>query len=131
MQEQLFDIPNTEIRVGLIESLLLNYVEMRKEAENTTIAKMYLFLYRDNLDEMFRLLQSYLLTVPYCNDANSEGHYQQMLYVIFSLFGRYVEVHTSTGRVDVVMKTNKSLYLYELKMNQSAEAALKASYESI
>ena len=104
---------------------------MRKEAGNTTIAKMYLSLYRDNLDEMFRLLQSYLLTVPYCNDANSEGHYQQMLYVIFSLFGRYVEVHTSTGRVDVVMKTNKSLYLYELKMNQSAEAALKASYESI
>ena len=42
MQEQLFDIPNTEIRVGLMESLLLNYVEMRKEAENTTIAKMYL-----------------------------------------------------------------------------------------
>lgn len=80
---------------------------------------------------MFRLLQSYRLIVPYCNDANSEGHYQQMLYVIFSLFGRYVEVHTSMGRVDVVMKTNKSLYLYELKMNQSAEAALKASYESI
>ena len=125
------DIPNTEIRVGLMESLLPNYVEMRKEAGNTTIAKMYLSLYRDNLDEMFRLLQSYRLTVPYCNDANSEGHYQQMLYVIFSLFGRYVEVHTSTGRVDVVMKTNKSLYLYELKMNQSAEAALKASYESI
>ena len=121
------DIPNTEIRVGLMESLLPNYVEMRKEAGNTTIAKMYLSLYRDNLDEMFRLLQSYLLTVPYCNDANSEGHYQQMLYVIFSLFGRYVdvEVHTSTGRVDVVMKTNKALYLFELKMNKSAEAALK------
>ena len=121
------DIPNTEIRVGLMESLLPNYVEMRKEAGNTTIAKMYLSLYRDNLDEMFRLLQSYLLTVPYCNDANSEGHYQQMLYVIFSLFGRYVdvEVHTSTGRVDVVMKTNKTLYIFELKMNQSAEAALK------
>ena len=121
------DIPNTEIRVGLMESLLPNYVEMRKEAGNTTIAKMYLSLYRDNLDEMFRLLQSYLLTVPYCNDANSEGHYQQMLYVIFSLFGRYVdvEVHTSTGRVDVVMKTNKALYIFELKMNQSAEAALK------
>ena len=120
------DIPNTEIRVGLMESLLPNYVEMRKEAGNTTIAKMYLSLYRDNLDEMFRLLQSYLLTVPYCNDANSEGHYQQMLYVIFSLFGRYVdvEVHTSTGRVDVVMKTNKALYIFELKMNQSAEAAL-------
>ena len=29
------DIPNTEIRVGLMESLLPNYVEMRKEAGNT------------------------------------------------------------------------------------------------
>ena len=84
-------------------------------------AKLY------NLDEMFRLLQSYLLTVPYCDNANSEGHYQQLLYVIFSLFGRYVEVEvrTSTGRVDIVMKTDKALYLFELKLNMSAQAAMK------
>ena len=121
------DIPNNEIRVGLMESLLPNYVERRAEAGNTTIAKMYLALLNDNLDEMFRLLQSYLLTVPYCDNANSEGHYQQLLYVIFSLFGRYVEVevHTPTGRVDIVMKTDKALYLFELKLNMSARAAIK------
>ena len=121
------DIPNTEIRVGLMDSLLPNYVSMRKEAGNTTIAKMYLALLNDNLDEMFRLLQAYLLTVPYCDNANSEGHYQQLLYVIFSLFGRYVEVevHTPTGRVDIVMKTDKALYLFELKLNMSAQAAMK------
>ena len=123
----ILDIPNKEIRVGLMDSLLPNYVERRKEAGNTTIAKMYLALRHDNLDEMFRLLQSYLLTVPYCNNANSEGHYQQLLYVIFSLFGRYVEVevHTPTGRVDIVMKTDKALYLFELKLNMSARAAIK------
>ena len=105
------DIPNNEIRVGLMDSLLPNYVEMRKEAGNTTIARMYLALLNEDLDEMFRLLQAYLLTVPYCDNANSEGHYQQMLYIIFSLFGRYVEVevHTPTGRVDIVMKTDKAL----------------------
>ena len=121
------DIPNNEIRVGLMESLLPNYVERRAEAGNTTIAKMYLALLNDDLDEMFRLLQSYLLTVPYCDNANSEGHYQQLLYVIFSLFGRYVEVevHTPTGRVDIVMKTDKALYLFELKLNMSARAAIK------
>ena len=110
-----------------MDSLLPNYVERRKEAGNTTIGKMYLALYRDDLDEMFRLLQSYLLTVPYCDNANSEGHYQQLLYVIFSLFGRYVEVevHTPTGRVDIVMKTAKALYLFELKLNMSAQAAMK------
>ena len=121
------DIPNNEIRVGLMESLLPNYVERRKEAGNTTIAKMYLALLNDDLDEMFSLLQAYLLTVPYCDNANSEGHYQQMLYIIFSLFGRYVEVevHTPTGRVDIVMKTDKALYLFELKLNMSAQAAIR------
>ena len=121
------DIPNNEIRVGLMDSLLPNYVSMRKEAGNTTIAKMYLALLNDNLEEMFSLLQTYLLTVPYCDNANSEGHYQQLLYVIFSLFGRYVEVevHTPTGRVDIVMKTEKAIYLFELKLNMSAQAAMK------
>ena len=121
------DIPNGEIRVGLMESLLPNYVYEYADDAGTTIGDMYVALIEDNLDEMFRLLQAYLLTVPYCDNANSEGHYQQMLYIIFSLFGRYVEVevHTPTGRVDIVMKTDKALYLFELKLNKSAEAAMK------
>ena len=121
------DIPNTEIRVGLMDSLLPNYVHEYYDEGGTTIGCMYEALYHEDLDEMFRLLQAYLLTVPYCDNANSEGHYQQLLYVIFSLFGRYVEVEvrTPTGRVDVVMKTAKALYLFELKLNGSAQAAMR------
>ena len=67
--------------------------------------------------------------MPYCNDANTEGHYQQMLYIILSLLGQFttidVEVHTATGRVDMVMQTRKALYLFELKLNKSAEAAMR------
>ncbi|MDD5992815.1 MAG: AAA family ATPase [Prevotellaceae bacterium] len=121
------DIPNNEIRVGLMENLLPNYVHEYDVEGGTMIGDMYLALLNEDLDEMFRLLQAYLLTVPYCDNANSEGHYQQLLYVIFSLFGRYVEVEvrTPTGRVDVVMKTAKALYLFELKLNKSSETAMK------
>ena len=35
-----------------------------------------------------------------------------------------VEVRTPTGRVDMVMHTDKTLYLFELKLNQSVEAAM-------
>ena len=35
-----------------------------------------------------------------------------------------VEVRTPTGRVDMVMRTGKTLYLFELKLNQSVEAAM-------
>ena len=50
-----------------------------------------------------------------------------MLYVIFSLLGRYVdvEVRTSNGRVDMVMNSGKVLYLFELKLNKSVETAMK------
>ena len=121
------DVPNTEIRIGLMESLLPNYIQIDSYKGVTTVGEMYIALLNEDLDGMLRLLQSYLLTIPYCNDANSEGHYQQLLYVIFSLMGRYVdvEVHTATGRVDMVMRTDKNLYLFELKLNKSAEAAMR------
>ena len=122
----LLDLPNNEIRIGLMESLLPNYIQRDTYKGNTTVAEMYLALYNDDLEGMLRLLQTYLLTIPQCDNTNYEGHYQQLLYVIFSLLGRYVdvEVRTSSGRVDMVMNSGKALYLFELKLNQSAEAAM-------
>ena len=121
------DIPNGEVRIGLMKSLLPQYASKVSGRGMTMAAKMSLALRKEDIDGGLSLLQAYLLTVPYCDNANSEGHYQQMLYIIFSLFGRYVEVevHTPTGRVDIVMKTDKALYLFELKLNKSAEAAMK------
>ena len=94
----------------------------------TTVREMYIALLKDDLDGMLRLLQAYLLTIPYCDNTDYEGHCQQLLYVMFSLMGRYVdmEVHTPTWRVDMVMRTDKVLYLFELKFNKSAEAAHEA-----
>ena len=121
------DIPNKEIRIGLMESLLPNYVQSAANEGLTAIADMYMALLEGDLDGMLRQLQQFLLTVPYCENTNYEGHYQQMLYVIFSLLGRYVdvEVRTATGRVDMVMQAFGKLYLFELKLNRSAAAAMQ------
>ena len=123
----LLDLPNKEIRIGLLQSLLPNYVQRDSYKGNSTVGLMYKALLQDNLDEMLRLLQAYLLTIPQCDNTNYEGHYQQLLYVIFSLMGRYVdvEVRTSNGRVDMVMNAGNTLYLFELKLNKSADAAMQ------
>ena len=122
------DIPNREVRIGLMKSLLPVYATTKAGRGLTAAAKMSLALRQDDIDGALKLLQAYLLTVPYCHHANSEGHYQQMLYIILSLLGQFngldVEVHTPTGRVDMVMQTQTKLYLFELKLNKSAEAAL-------
>ena len=98
------DIPNNEVRIGLMRSLL-----------------------NEDLDGALRLLQTFLGTVPYTDNTGYEGHWQQVLYIIFSLLGYFadVEVRTPKGRVDMVMRTATRLYLVELKLDRSAEAAMQ------
>ena len=121
--------PNREVHIGLMNSLLPVYVATKAGRGMTLAAKMSIALRQDDIDGALQLLQAYLLTVPYCDNANTEGHYQQMLYVILSLLGQFttidVEVHTATGRVDMVMQTKKALYLFELKIDKSAAAAMR------
>jgi hypothetical protein len=120
------DIPNKEVRVGLMKSLLPNYTIGTNQSGVTTVALMYRAIYNGNMDEALTLLQTFLSTVPYADNTNYEGHYQQLFYIIFSLFGMYVEVEVRTprGRVDLVMKTATTLYLVELKLDSSADAAI-------
>ena len=121
------DIPNKEIRVGLMESLLPNYVMARADDGNVVVADMCEALFENDLETFFTLLRDFLLSIPYCENTHYEGHYQQLLYVILSLLGRYVdvEVRTNKGRIDLVMQAAGKLYLMELKVGQSAEAALQ------
>ena len=123
------DLPNKEIKVGLFESLLPNYLEgMFAQNGDVAIAQMSVLIRQDNMDGALQLLQTFLGTVPYCNVTNYEGHYQQMLYIIFSLLTGYVvdvEVHTPKGRLDIVMLTHTRLYIIELKLNKNAQAALQ------
>ena len=123
------DIPNKEIKVGLFDNLLPNYVDgVSAERGNVAIAKMALLIGKRNMDGALHQLQDFLGTVPYCNVTNYEGHYQQMLFIIFTLLTNYlvdVEVHTSRGRVDIVLLTKTDLYVVELKLNKSAQAAMQ------
>ena len=80
-----------------------------------------------DMDGALRLMQTVLSTVPYCENTRYEGHYQQMLYLIFTLLGSFadVEVRTPQGRVDVVMRTHDTLYIIEVKLNKDADAAMR------
>ena len=123
----LLDIPNKEIRVGLYRCLLPHYIGMNTVKGTTTIAKMSAAIRHNEIDKALEMLQTYLGTVPYCDNTDYEGHYQQMMYVIFSILDNYVdvEVRTPKGRVDMVLRTATHIYLFELKMNQSAAVAMK------
>ena len=48
-------------------------------------------------------------------------------YIIFSLLGYYVdvEVRTPRGRVDMVLRTETTLYVMELKLDKGADRAME------
>lgn len=121
------NIPNKEVRTGLMRSLIPSYVTNDTLTTTTTVVNLARALSRDDMDGALHLLQEFLSTVPYCDNARSEGHYQQVFYIIFSLLGYYVdvEVRTPRGRVDIVLRTHTTLYVIELKVNQTADVAMQ------
>ena len=124
----MLDIPNKEVRLGLMESLLPYYVSPAETDRAVTLtAYLYDSIDRGNMDEALQLLRTFLSTIPQCDNTDYEGHYQQMLYIIFSLLGFYVdvEVRTPRGRVDVVLRTHSTLYVIELKLDKTADAAMQ------
>ena len=117
---------NKEVRIGLMKSLLVNYVQ-RPSQLNTLVGEMAECIHFDDMDGALRLMQTVLSTVPYCENTRYEGHYQQMIYLIFTLLGNFVdvEVRTPQGRVDVVMRTHSTLYIIELKLDKNADEAIR------
>ena len=121
-------IPNREVRIGLTKALIPYYVTPNTLATNNTVRNMARALDKEDLNLALQHLQTFLGTIPYCDNTNYEGHYKQMLFVIFTLLSAYmvdVEVRTPKGRVDMVLRTDTHLYLFELKLNKSAEAAMR------
>lgn len=86
---------------------------------------MAMSLDNGDMNAALSLLKTFMGTIPYCDNTDFEGHYQQVLYIIFTLLGTYadVEVHTPKGRVDLVIRTQENLYIMELKLDGTAAKA--------
>ena len=121
------DFPNKEIEVGLFDSLLPGYLGSGIDTGRVVIADISSYINSGKMDEALQMLADFLEAIPYCDNTNYEGHYQQMLYIIFALLTDYniiVEQHTAKGRIDITMETADTIYVMELKFNKSAQEAL-------
>jgi hypothetical protein len=72
-------------------------------------------------------LKAFFAGIPYELGDKTERHYQAIFYIVFTLMGQFVqtEVHSARGRADAVVKTQDHIFVFEFKLNGSAEEALK------
>ena len=119
--------PNREVEEGFIRFLMPFYTRVNKAEAPFEIQKFVREIENGQPDAFFRRLQSFFADTPYELISDLELHYQNVLFIIFKLVGFYTEVeyHTSEGRIDLILKTEKYVYVMEFKLEGTAEEALR------
>ena len=126
MQLYTLGYPNKEVKIGFTRGLLNEYPSKAATASGF-VAHFYAAMDSQDINLAMEKLQTYLAGIPNDLENKSEKHYQTIIYLIFSLLGFYIrtEVKTATGRADAVCRTDNSIYVFEFKVDGSAEDALK------
>ena len=120
------DYPNDEVKEGFVNFLMPYYTYSKSVNHATIIGQFVKSMERGDAEQFMELLQSFMAGIPYELVRNLEVHFQNMIYIIIKLMGLYVqaEYRTSRGRIDLLVGTDKYIYIVELKLDGSAEEAL-------
>jgi hypothetical protein len=126
-------IPNSEVRVGLLKNLLPLYAEIRNIS--SVVSRTSTAFRKGDISAAMQLFQSMLASIPFMRgdkdilgDAEkTEAHYHIIFYFFFRMLYNEVlaEVRNAKGATDVVIKTPKYIYVVEIKIDSSADAALQ------
>ena len=119
--------PNREVEEGFMKFLLPFYAHVDKVESPFEIQKFVREVESGDYDSFFHRLQSFFADTTYELIRDQEVHYQNVLFILSKLMGFYVkaEYNTSHGRIDMVLQTDKFIYIMEFKLEGTAEEALK------
>ena len=119
--------PNKEVENGFIKYLLPLYTPIEENKSEFYIANFINDIRRGNPDGFMERLQSLFADSDYKITGKMEKYFQNSMYLIFKMMGFFTEVErtTSRGRMDIVMKTKDYIYVMELKLDGTADEALR------
>lgn len=120
-------VPNDEVRKGLFNDLLPFYCKGKEGFAETVTGDILNGLRQGNPEKVMKNLQTYFSGVPYDLRIDNENNFHNAVYILLTLIGieAQAEVHTSDGRIDLLIETPKFIYLIELKYDSTPEDALR------
>ena len=126
--DYMLGFPNEEVRVSFIKALAPYYTKKTATETNSTIQKVMRAFRNHDIDTAMQLLRSFFSSIPYNAEKQDENHYKTIFYLIFTLASDYTvrtEQCSAAGRCDALIETEDTIYLFEFKLNGTAEEALK------
>lgn len=119
--------PNEEVKTGFLNFIYSYYVPINPAEGNTTTSKLAKALRAGDPKQFMLILESLFANATYQIQGDSEKNFQYAMYIIMELVGEYVQAErsTSNGRIDLLLQTKEYIYIVELKIDNTAEAALQ------
>ena len=122
------DYPNEEVEQGFLDMLMKIYTQSRSGRSEFDVRRFVLDVEAGRVDDFMTRLQALFSGYQYdqMDLGNLELHYRNVIYLVMKLMGFYThaEMRTAAGRIDLLVKTPDYLYLFEFKINKSAQAAI-------
>ena len=119
--------PNKEVEDGFIKYLTPMYTPIENNKTEFFVASFVDDVESGNPEGFMERLQSLFADTDYERTGKLEKYFQNSMYLVFKLLGFYAEVErrTSRGRIDIVIQTADYVYVMELKLDGTADDALR------
>ena len=119
--------PNKEVEESFLDFILPKYMHTNENASFSYVEKMYENLENGEIEDFLKTMKTFFASVPYDLIKDTENHYQTVIFIICKLIGFIVEAEYKivNGRIDMIVRTDNFLYLFEFKFDKSAEEALQ------
>lgn len=118
--------PNREVQASLNDSLL-QALSQDPMVPARNVSKLYDLLTANDFLAMEELFHSFFASIPHDwyrknQLAGYEGYYASIFYSYFAALGMdiFVEDSTNKGRIDMTVRFNRHIYLFEFKVVEMA-----------
>jgi len=131
-QVYVLGFPNEEVRRSFLEFLVGVFFKPDSPSDiQGTFYKLATHLRRHDLSGFFEVFDAFLDSIPNQIHKEAEGYYHSLLFLFLKTLGFKVtaEVSTAQGRIDMVLKTTNDIFIFEFKINKSADDALKQIHQ--
>lgn len=132
MNRFLLDYPNNEVKEGFLSLVAAKYFNSR-ESVDSWIGDAVYQLNEGRIDDFREGMTSFLASIPYTmrrkeGERERERYFHYTFYLIMrliSVYTVYTEKVQSRGRVDCIVETSDYVYIFEFKLDGSADEAMK------
>lgn len=120
-------MPNREVTKAFWNSLGDFFFYSGRNTTEFNLNKFVLELESGDIESFMVRLRSMFASISNENESDKEVHFQNMITILVKMLGYSVrtEVHSSQGRSDIEIETPRYIYIFELKVNSTSEAALE------